>query len=140
MPKQEDLIRLSVSIPRSLVENLDQRVIAKGYDSRSEFVRDLIRERMVSDEWAAGRSNVIGVLTISYDHDQPQLAQRLVDIQHHRHVNVLCTTHVHLDHDTCLEAIILRGRAREIERLSIEISGLRGVKTAGLTRVARITS
>ena len=140
MPAQEDLIRLSVTIPRGLVEDLDRRVIAKGYGSRSELVRDLSRDRIVSDEWTAGRSTVVGVLTISYDHHQRQLAQRLVDIQHARHVNVLCTTHVHLDHDTCLEAIIIQGRAREIERLCIEISGLRGVKTAGLTRAARVAS
>ena len=140
MPKQEDLIRLSVTLPRSLLDDLDQRVIAKGYDSRSELVRDLIRERIVSDAWAAGKSAVVGVLTISYDHHQRQLTQRLIDIQHNRHVNVLCTTHVHLDHDTCLEAIIIQGRARDIERLCIEISGLRGVKTAGLTRAARVAS
>jgi CopG family nickel-responsive transcriptional regulator len=138
MSAQEDTIRFSVSIPRKLFRELDRRVIRRGYPSRSEFVRDLIRERIVADRWAEGAREVVGVLTIGYDHHQRQLVQRLIDIQHNRHVNVLCTTHVHMDHDHCLEAIVLKGRPSEIERLCNEISGLRGVKTAGLTRASRV--
>jgi CopG family nickel-responsive transcriptional regulator len=113
-------------------------VIRRGYASRSEFVRDLIRERIVADRWAEGSREVVGVLTIGYDHHQRQLVQKLIDIQHTRHVNVLCTTHVHMDHDHCLEAIVLKGRPAEIERLCNEIGGLRGVKTAGLTQASRV--
>lgn len=138
MKRQEETVRFTVSIPKKLLDELDRRIVGRGYDSRSEFVRDLIRERIVADEWADQESEVVGVLTISYDHHQRQLVQKLIDVQHAHHVNVLCTTHVHMDHDHCLEAIVLRGRPGEIERLCIAIGGLRGVRTAGLTRAARV--
>lgn len=136
--KAEDTIRLSVSLPRPLLEELDQRVISKGYASRSELVRDLIRERLVADAWAGADEEVSGVLTIVYDHHQRDLTQQIVDVQHRELVHVVATTHVHMDHDNCLEVIILRGRPAEIERLSIEIGGLRGVRLAKLTQASRI--
>ena len=136
--KAEDTIRLSVSLPRPLLEELDQRVISKGYASRSELVRDLIRERLVADAWAGTDEAVSGVLTIVYDHHQRDLTQQIVDVQHRELVHVVATTHVHMDHDNCLEVIILRGRPAEIERLSIEIGGLRGVRLAKLTQASRI--
>lgn len=136
--KTEDTIRLSVSLPRRLLEELDEGVISKGYASRSELVRDLIRERLVADTWADADEEVSGVLTIVYDHHQRDLTQQIVDVQHRELVHVVATTHVHMDHDNCLEVIILRGRPAEIERLSIEIGGLRGVRLAKLTQASRI--
>jgi CopG family nickel-responsive transcriptional regulator len=138
MSRREGVIRFTVSLPRSLLRELDQRIIRRGYDSRSEFVRDLIREKLVEEQWSAGGEDVMGVLTISYDHHQRGLAQRLIDVQHRHHVNVLCTTHVHTDQDHCLEAIVLRGRAADIQQLGIEIAGLRGVRSAGLTRAGKV--
>jgi len=130
--------RFSISLPEALLAELDRRVIRHGYASRSEFVRDLIRERMVEDKWKAGAEVVIGVLTISYDHHQRGLTQKIVDVQHSRHINILCSTHVHLDRDNCLETIIIRGRPREIERLAIQCGGLRGVRFAKLTRASSV--
>jgi CopG family transcriptional regulator, nickel-responsive regulator len=138
MATDKDVVRFTVSLPRELLRELDQRIIQRGYHSRSELVRDLIREKMVADQWSADNTDVVGVLAISYDHHERQLLQRLTDVQHHSRVNVLCTTHVHVEHDQCLEAIVLRGRPGEIERLCIQIGGLRGVKTAGLTRTAHM--
>jgi len=138
MPKTEDTIRFTVSLPRPLLDELDRRVVGRGYASRSELVRDLIRARMVEDAWDAGEEEVAGVLTIVYDHHQRDLSQQIVDVQHRDFVHVIASTHVHMDHHNCLETIILRGRPAEIERLCLEIEGLRGVRFAKLTRASRL--
>ncbi|NCA70324.1 MAG: nickel-responsive transcriptional regulator NikR [Sphingobacteriia bacterium] len=134
----EETIRFSVSLPRPLLEELDRRVVGKGYASRSELMRDLIRERMVEETWERGDQEVAGVLTIVYDHHQRELNQQILDIQHRQFVHVIATTHVHMDHHNCLETIIMRGLPAEIERLSLEIGGLRGVRFAELTRASRL--
>ncbi len=138
MAKQERVTRFSVSLPDSLLAELDRRVIRRGYASRSEFVRDLIRERMVEDKWKTDAAKVIGVLTISYDHHQRGLVQKIVDLHHSQYINILCTTHVHLDRHNCLETIIIKGRPREIERIATKSAGLRGVRFAELTRASAV--
>ncbi len=138
IPNVEETIRFSVSLPRALLEELDRRVVKKGYASRSELVRDLIRERIVEETWERGDEEVAGVLTIVYDHHQRELTQHILDIQHRQYIHVVATTHVHMDHHNCLETIIIRGMPAEIERLSLEIGGLRGVRFSELTRASRI--
>jgi len=137
MNEATDTIRFSVSLPGNLLEELDLRVTSRGYASRSELVRDMIRERLVEDAWQAGEE-VVGVLVITFDHHQRELAQKLIDIQHNQGVHVLCSTHVHLDHHNCLETIILQGHPPEIEHLAAGIGGLKGVKFARLTRTSRL--
>ncbi|MDO9695621.1 MAG: nickel-responsive transcriptional regulator NikR [Candidatus Latescibacteria bacterium] len=131
-----ETIRFSVSLPATLLAELDRRIVGRGYDSRSEFVRDLIRARLVEEAWAGAGSEVHGVLTIIYDHHRRGLTDKLHQVQHHRFVHILCTQHVHLDHDHCLETIVLRGTPGEIERMALEIGGLKGVSFAELTRTA----
>lgn len=138
MTSSDETIRFSVSLPKTLLDELDHRVIGKGYASRSELVRDLIRERLVEDAWERGDEEVAGVLTIVYDHHQRDLTQHILDIQHRQYVHIVATTHVHMDHHNCLETIIIRGMPAEIERVSCEIGGLRGVRFAELTRASRI--
>jgi|WetSurMetagenome_2_1015567.scaffolds.fasta_scaffold02587_7 CopG family transcriptional regulator, nickel-responsive regulator len=138
--KEENTIRFSVSLPQTLLETLDHQVSQQGYSSRSEFIRDLIREKIIEDEWKDQTNEVFGVLTLTYDHHQRELAQKIMDIQHDSYVHVLCTTHIHLCHDLCLETIIIKGNPREIETLSGEISGLRGVRAAKLTKTAKLSS
>ncbi len=138
MEKTGNTIRFTVSLPDTLLKELDRRVVGRGYSSRSEFVRDLIREKIVEDKWSDDAEEVVGVLSITYDHHQRELAERLVHTQHSRYVNILCSTHVHLDHDNCLETIIIKGRPSEIEKISIEIAGLRGVRFSRLTRTSRV--
>ncbi len=140
MAKEERVTRFSVSLPDSLLTELDRRVIRRGYASRSEFVRDLIRERMVEDKWEADTETVVGVLTISYDHHQRGLLQKIVDLHHSQYVNILCTTHVHLDRHNCLETVIIKGRPQEIERIATKSAGLRGVRFAKLTRASAVES
>jgi len=136
--KEETTIRFSVSLPQTLLEMLDLQVSQAGYSSRSEFIRDLIREKIIENEWQDETADVFGVLTLTYDHHQRELAQKIMDIQHNSYVHILCTTHVHLYHDLCLETIILKGKPQEIEILSGEISGLRGVRAAKLTKATKL--
>lgn len=138
MSDHDETIRFSVSLPRPLLEELDRRVVGKGYASRSELVRDLIRERLVEEVWEQGDVEVAGVLTIIYDHHQRELTQHILEIQHRQYVHVVSTTHVHMDHHNCLETIIIRGQPAEIERLSLEIGGLKGVRFSDLTRASRL--
>jgi CopG family nickel-responsive transcriptional regulator len=140
MAKQEHVTRFSVSLPNSLLAELDRRVVQRGYSSRSEFVRDLIRARMVEDRWEAGAEDVVGVLTIGYDHHQRGLLQKIVDLHHSQYVHILCTTHVHLDRHNCLETVIIKGRPGEIERIAGSSAGLRGVRFAELTKAATLES
>ena len=134
----DKIIRFSVSLPDALLGALDDNVIKKGYASRSEFIRDLIREQITEEKWAGAEEEVMGVLTLIYDHHQPELARKMIDIQHRPDVNVACTTHIHIDHHNCLETIIIRGKPHEIETISIQIGGLKGVKFAKLTKTASV--
>ena len=139
MTKQADAtIRFTVSLSAQLLAELDQRVATTGYASRSEFIRDLIRDKIVDDRWSDSRTTVVGVLTIGYDHHQRDLPKRIMDIQHNEYVNILCTTQVHLDHHHGLEAIIVQGRPPEIEKIKTQLGGLRGVKFAKLSRASKV--
>lgn len=138
MARADDTIRFTVSLPSGLLKELDKRVGKKRYASRSEFVRDLIRDQIVESKWTESEEEVFAVLTIGYDHHQRGLTQKIVDAQHSSYVNILCNTHVHLDHHHCLEAIIIKGRPREIEKIRIRIGGIRGVEFAKLSRASTV--
>jgi len=138
MPRIDDTIRCTVSLPAGLLRELDKRVGKKGYASRSEFVRDLIRDQIVETKWSKSEEDVFGVLTIGYDHHQRGLTQKIVDAQHSAYVNILCSTHVHLGHHHCIEAIIIKGKPREIEKIRARIGGIRGVKFAKLSRASTV--
>lgn len=135
--KQDGVIRFSISLEPDLLKELDSRIISNGYSSRSELVRDMIRERLILEKWSEETTINCAVLTIIYDHHQRELNQRIIDIQHnasHNGVEILCTTHVHIDSKNCLETIMLRGKPKDIQTLSLEISGLKGVKFSELTK------
>jgi CopG family nickel-responsive transcriptional regulator len=136
MTDTKELARVTVSLPEALLKELDSRFTDQGYASRSELVRDMIREKLVEERWAGEQNEVFGVLTISYDHHQRGLTEKINHIQHHSYINVLCNTHVHLDYQHCLETIIVRGKPKEIEQLSTRIGGMRGVRFSKLTRAS----
>lgn len=121
------IVRTGVSLERELLAKFDRMIARKGYGSRSEALRDLLRDHFVTQEVARGRA-VVGTLTLVYDHHQPQLSQRLIKAQHDYRGKVLATTHVHLDHRHCLEVIIVKGRSGEVQRLADQLLSLRGVK------------
>jgi CopG family nickel-responsive transcriptional regulator len=122
-----DLVRTGLSLERELLKRFDQALERKGYQNRSEAVRDLIRGHLVEEE-ADQNKILVGTLTFVYDHHRPNLTEKLVEAQHHAAQKVLATTHVHLDHHNCLEVIIMKGRSGDLRRLSDQILSLRGVK------------
>lgn len=122
------ITRFGVSLEESLLERFDPLIERLGYKSRSEAIRDLIRDRLVAEEWAVGDMKTIGVLSLVYNHDVRELSEALNRIQH-RHLDmVVSSTHIHIDHHNCLEVVILRGESREIKRVADELLSCRGVK------------
>ena len=124
----ESVVRLGVSLPKELLEPFDRLVESKGYQSRSEAIRDLIRKTLVEEEWRGEAREMAGTLTMVYDHHNRDLPMRLMDIQHDHHDLVVTPQHVHLDHHNCLEVLVLRGPAREIARLADRLIACNGVK------------
>ncbi len=127
-----DLVRFSVSVEKPLYDQLETLVAESEYTNRSEFVRDLIRNKLVKDEWEAG-VEAIGTITLVYNHHLRQLGERLTKVQHHHHRQILAVTHVHLDDDLCVEAILIKAPAEEIRHISNELQRQKGVIHAGLT-------
>ena len=104
-----ELIRTALAIDKGLFERFDAWMARHGYSNRSEAVRDLIRAALVEQDWQDPDATVMATLSILYDHHRHELAQRLTDLQHEDHHCILCSQHVHLDHENCLEVIILKG-------------------------------
>src|SRR5271170_7948524 len=122
-----ELARTGLSLDRDLLAKFDRAIAGKGYKNRSEAVRDLIRDHLVSVEVEQDQE-IVGTLTIVYDHHRPNLTEKLVEAQHAAGGNVLAATHVHLDHHNCLEVVIMKGRGGELKDLANRILSLRGVK------------
>lgn len=122
------LSRFGVSIDGRLLSQFDRHIQRRGYRNRSEAIRDLIRDRLVEEEWSSGNREVVGTLTLIYDHHTRELQARMTELQHRHHAHVLCTMHVHLDHHNCLEVLVVRGRPREIRALTDGLMSLKGVK------------
>jgi len=121
-----ELVRTGVSLERELLEQFDESIARRGYGNRSEAIRDLIRDRLIS-EHADKNQVIVGTLTIIYDHHRPNLTEKLVEAQHRAGSSVLAATHVHLDHHHCLEVVIMKGRASVVRGLADRIISLRGV-------------
>jgi CopG family nickel-responsive transcriptional regulator len=128
-----ELARTALAIDRGLLEKFDKWIAAHGYANRSEAVRDLMRGALVETEWADPKAKVVGALSIIYGHAQHALAQELTKLQHEDHHAILCSQHVHLDEDRCMETILMRGTAGQLRRLADTIIAQRGVKFGKLT-------
>jgi len=120
--------RFSVSIPQDLLKKLDRFMDNSGYQNRSEAVRDLIRGLAVEQEWKTGKQEVVGTITLVYSHDSHDLADKLTDIQHSHHKNIISTTHIHLDEHNCLETLVVKGKAQKIKAIADMLISARGVK------------
>jgi CopG family nickel-responsive transcriptional regulator len=129
-----DLSRFGVSIEESLLESFDQLIASQGYLNRSEALRDLIRDALVRQqlERHPDKAQVLATLTLVYDHHARDLSERMAEIQHESPELVVSVLHVHVSHDDCMEAIVLRGRARQVRELSDSLLSLKGVKHGGL--------
>ncbi len=122
-----------MSLNSELLEKFDLLCQEKSYQTRSEAIRDLIRNVLVQKEWEQTDREIAGVLSLVYDHHMSDLAQRLTEIQHEAHELILSSLHVHLDHHNCLEVLILRGPGEQIQKLSQKLISTKGVKHGKLT-------
>lgn len=123
-----ELSRIGVAIDAELLEKFDQLIARRGYTNRSEAFRDLIRDALVEKAWEAPDSKVVGTVTIVYDHRVRLLNEKLTDIQHAYFHHILSTLHVHLDHDNCLEVLVVRGRAADVRKIADTLISTKGVK------------
>ncbi|MDR1726833.1 MAG: nickel-responsive transcriptional regulator NikR [Acidobacteriota bacterium] len=121
------LIRTGISLDQDLLERFDLVVRQKGYGSRSEAIRDMVRDHFVADDVASNKV-VVATLTLVYDHHQPKLSEQLIRAQHDYKGQVLASTHVHLDHHNCLEVIILKGKGGDAKKFADKLLSLKGVK------------
>ncbi len=121
-------IRFGVSLDSDLLEKFDALCEERCYQTRSEAIRDLIRNTLVQKEWEDTDKEIAGTLTLVYDHHKSDLAQRLTEMQHDAHDVILSALHVHLDHHNCLEVLVLRGPGETVRNLGQKLISTKGVK------------
>ena len=125
--------RFGISLESPLLKRFDSLIKKKGYASRSEAIRDLIRDSLVTEEWESSTSETVGTITLVYSHDTRELSDNLNDLQHQYHELVRSTMHIHLDGHNCLEVIVVKGKARDIKSVADRLIGTKGVKHGKLT-------
>jgi CopG family nickel-responsive transcriptional regulator len=127
------LRRFGVSLESRLLGRFDALNRKRRHTKRSEAIRDLIRKGLVEEEWSAGDNEVVGTVTLTYDHHSLDLPKRLADVQHRNHTAIVATMHVHLDAHNCLEVLVLRGGCEPLKALGESLVATRGVKHGKLT-------
>ncbi len=127
-----DLIRFGVSLEKDLLDKFDGLIGEKQYASRSEAIRDLIRDALVQKDWESNRE-ITGAITLVYDHHKRELVGSLMHIQHEYPDAIISAQHIHLDHHNCLEVVVVKGRARRAEELFHRLKSAKGVMHAGFT-------
>ncbi|HYD42194.1 MAG TPA: nickel-responsive transcriptional regulator NikR [Anaeromyxobacter sp.] len=122
--------RIGISLEDELLARFDRLIEEKGYENRSEAIRDLIRDALVQRAWSQsdGREERVAVVTLVYDHDSTSLAHKLAHVQHENHKAVVSALHVHMDAHNCLEVLVLRGRGRDVLAMGEGLISTKGVK------------
>jgi CopG family nickel-responsive transcriptional regulator len=131
--RMSGLSRIGVAIDTDLLNKFDRLIEKRGYTNRSEAFRDMIRDALVEQTWESPESNVVGTVTLVYDHHVRMLNEKLTGIQHDFHHSILSTLHVHLDHDNCLEVLVVRGKSAVVRKVSDALISTKGVKHGTLT-------
>lgn len=134
MNERRKIERITISVPKELLKNVDDVINKKGYASRSDVVRAALRVFLVEEAWKEGGEEVIGVLTFIYNHEIKGVNESLTHIQHHFRGSVISGMHIHLDEENCLEVLVVEGIPERIMELTDEISTIKGVKYSELTR------
>ena len=122
-----ETVRFGVSLDSDLLEKFDALCERQGCPSRSEALRDIIRNTLVQDSLQSDSAEAAGVLTLVYDHHVRDLSNKLNERQHDSYASVVTTLHVHLDHHHCLEVLVLKGKAGELRNLADQLRSIRGV-------------
>ena len=127
--------RFGTSVPKDLLEGFDQMIKKKGYSCRSEAIRDLMRDNIV-DQSVAEDKEVVGTITIVYNHHTRDLSDKLTDLQHDFYKNIISSTHIHMDHDNCLEVLVVKGKAQNVKDIGNRLISTKGVKHGKLVITA----
>ena len=128
--------RIGVSLEPNLLEAFDEDIAKKGYSSRSEALRDLVRDSLAENEWKNDDEWMVGTIVIVYDHTSSAVGDRLTDLQHHHHNLVKTSVHIHLDDDKCMEILICEEKLKNLKDFASEVTSLKGVLRGRLTMVA----
>ena len=129
----EKVVRFGVSLEPEMLKKFDKLIRKKGYGSRSEAIRDLIRDETVKQILENENEPVVGTLTILYDHDASNVTNKLLDVQHRHHKNISSTMHLHLDEHNCLEVLVVSGKVKDVQSIADSITSIKGVKHGKLT-------
>jgi CopG family nickel-responsive transcriptional regulator len=122
------LSRIGIALDSDLLKRFDRSIGRRGYTNRSEAFRDLIRDQLVTEQTAAPDSTVVGTVTLIYDHHAHGITEKLTEVQHENHELVVSTSHAHLDHDSCLEVLIVHGKSAQVAQFADRLIGLKGVQ------------
>ena len=131
-----ELERIGVSLDKDLLEQFDKLIAEQGYQSRSEAIRDLVRQDLSRERLADPDAHAVAAVFIVYDHHSAKLTEKLIDLQHSHLLHAISSLHVHLDRHDCLEVIVLRGPVREINKVGENILSMKGVKLGRVNLVA----
>ncbi len=123
----DKVTRIGVSLEPELLEAFDKYLVTRGYSTRSEAIRDLIKKAMVEESLKAVDSHAVGTITLVYDHSLGSVKEKLMDIQHHHHDIISSSIHVHLDLEKCLEVLVIHGTVGKAQRLSEELTSVKGL-------------
>ncbi|UAL07339.1 MAG: nickel-responsive transcriptional regulator NikR [Candidatus Methanogranum gryphiswaldense] len=135
----DGVTRIGVSLEPELLKDFDKLISKKGYVSRSEAIRDLVRDSLAESEWKNDKEYMSGVIVMIYDHEVTGIGEKLTVLQHEKMQNINTSIHVHLDHDRCMEVIIVEGELGHLKELTNEISAIKGVLRCKLTMASRST-
>lgn len=130
--KKEKVARFGVSLEEGLLSELDRIVRLNKFSNRSQAIRNIVRENIVKSEWMDSRETA-GTITLVYDHTKRELMTRLTHVQHHHHDMIISSQHIHLDHDNCMEVLIIKGRPQEAQKLLAAMRSIKGVKYGALS-------
>jgi CopG family transcriptional regulator, nickel-responsive regulator len=122
------LIRTGVAIDSDLLKRFDRLIKGEGYENRSEAFRDLIRDRLNDSSLQSGEVFVVGTVTLIYDHHARLLPDKLMEMQHEYHGLIISTVHSHLDHNMCLEVVVVKGKLKRVQELAGRLIGIKGVQ------------
>ena len=132
----KQLERIGVSLDKKLLSRFDNLIAGRGYQSRSEAIRDLIRRRLSDERLSNPKARAVGAVCLVYDHHSTKLMQKLTGLQHSHLLQTICSMHIHLDAHDCMEVIVLRGRVGEINKMAENILSQKGVKLGRINLVA----
>ncbi|UCE73299.1 MAG: nickel-responsive transcriptional regulator NikR [Methanomassiliicoccales archaeon] len=129
--------RVGVSFEPELLSQFDSLIAKKGYTNRSEAIRDLVRKNILDSEIKDEKTDIIGTITLVYDHDAGDVTNKLLHLQHHHSQEISSTTHIHMDEHLCLEVLVVEGKAKRARELTDNIKAIKGVLQGELVVAGR---